>query len=328
VRGQRPPGLADKRFASADIFAAVRPATGEDFALVLPRVSTAAMSRFLADFAASLRGDTHAVVVLDQAGWHGAKALKVPETVTLVPLPPYSPDLNPVERVWLYLRERDLSHRLLADDEAVVDASCAAWNKLTAEAGRIRSLTAYPYLEQVKAQARRYDTLAYRALNPNGLVPTLVEEDGFSLWESNVIVRHLCARHGMGGLCPADGRARFDVERWMDWQATVFWPSLRPLFFGLVRTPEAERDPAALAASHRDAAGALAILDAHLADRAHVGGEAFTMGDIPVGVAAHRWFALPIDRPDLRHLARWYGQLAARPAFAAHVGRPLACPSS
>ena len=79
----------------------MRPAPGEDFALVLPRVSTAAMSRFLAAFAASLRGDTHAVLVLDQAGWHGAKALKVPETVTLVPLPPYSPDLNPVERVWL-----------------------------------------------------------------------------------------------------------------------------------------------------------------------------------------------------------------------------------
>ena len=167
------------------------------------------------------------------------------------------------------------------------------------------------------------DTLAYRALNPNGLVPTLVEEDGFALWESNVIVRYLCARHGTGALCPADLRARFDVERWMDWQATVLWPFLRPLFFGLVRTPEAERDPAALAASHRDAARALAILDAHLADRAHVGGKAFTMGDIPVGVAAHRWFALPIDRPDLPHLARWYGQLRARPAFAAHVGLPL-----
>lgn len=167
------------------------------------------------------------------------------------------------------------------------------------------------------------DILAYRALNPNGLVPTLVEEDGFSLWEWNVIVRYLCARHGMGGLCPADGRARFDVERWMDWQATVLWPSLRPLFFGLVRILEAERDPAALAPSHRDAAGALAILDAHLADRAHVGSKAFTMGHIPVGVAAHRWVALPIDRPDLPHLARWYGQLAARPAFAAHVGLPL-----
>jgi transposase len=151
VRGQRPPGLADKRFASAYIFAAVRPATGENFALVLPGVSTAAMSRFLADFARTIPESTHAVLVLDRAGWHGAKALKVPESITLVPPPPYSPDLNPVERVWLYLRERYHSHRLLVDYEAVVDACCAAWNKLTAEAGRIRSLTAYPYLKQVKA---------------------------------------------------------------------------------------------------------------------------------------------------------------------------------
>ena len=111
---------------------------------VLPRVSTAAMSRFLADFAVTLSEDTHAVLVLDQAGWHGAKGLQVPESITLVPLPPYSPDLNPVERVRLFLRERYLSHRLLADYEAVVDACCSAWNTLTAEAGRLRSLTAYP----------------------------------------------------------------------------------------------------------------------------------------------------------------------------------------
>ena len=156
IKGQRPPGLADKRFASAYIFAAVRPATGEDFALVLPWVSTAAMSRFLADFAATLPENTHAVLVLDQAGWHGARALQVPKSITLVsitlvPLPPYSPDLNPVERVWLYWRERYLSHRLLQDDEAVADACCTVWNKLTAEAGRLRSLTAYLYLEQVRA---------------------------------------------------------------------------------------------------------------------------------------------------------------------------------
>ena len=103
------------------------------------------MSRFLADFAQTLREDTHAVLVLDQAGWHGTKGLQVPETVTLVPLPPYSPDIDPVERVWLSLRERYLSHRLLADDEAVVDACCHAWNALVAEADRLRSPTAYPY---------------------------------------------------------------------------------------------------------------------------------------------------------------------------------------
>jgi transposase len=151
MRGERPPGLCDKRFASADIFAAVRPATGQDFALVLPRVCTEAMDRFLADFAAIVPADTQAVMVLDGAGWHDERSVTVPPHVTLVPLPPYSPELNPVERVWLYLRERYLSHRLHPDYEAVVNACCRAWNALTAEPGRIRSLCAYRYLDGVSS---------------------------------------------------------------------------------------------------------------------------------------------------------------------------------
>ena len=151
VRGERPAGLADKRFESAYIFAAVRPSTGDDFALVLPRVSAKAMSTFLAEFAKTIPDKTHAVMVLDGAGWHDARALNVPECVTLVHLPPYSPELNPVERLWLYLRERYLSHRLLADYDAVVDACCQAWNALTAETGRIKSLCAYPYLNGINA---------------------------------------------------------------------------------------------------------------------------------------------------------------------------------
>ena len=101
-------------------------ATGEDFCLVLPRVSTGAMNRFLADFAQTVPDNTHAIMVLDGAGWHGTRALRVPDNVSLVPLPAYSPELNPVERVWLYLRERYLSHRLHTDYAAVVDACCRA----------------------------------------------------------------------------------------------------------------------------------------------------------------------------------------------------------
>ena len=89
--------------------------------------------------------------MLDQAGWHGSKALSVPASITLVPLPSYSPELNPVERVWLYLKERFLSHRLLADYHAIVDAACNAWNSLVAQAGRIKSLCAYPWIPQVNA---------------------------------------------------------------------------------------------------------------------------------------------------------------------------------
>ena len=99
VRGQRPPGLCNKSFASASLFAAVRPATGDSFGLVPPQVSTAAMNEFLARFAATLAEDEHAVMVADRAGWHTARRLVVPSNVTLVWLPSYSPQLNPVERL-------------------------------------------------------------------------------------------------------------------------------------------------------------------------------------------------------------------------------------
>lgn len=139
--------MCDQRYTWAHLFAAVRPATGQDFALVLPEVSTRAMQAFLDQFAQALDADEHAVVVMDQAGWHTAHALAVPNTVTLALLPPYSPELNPVERVWLHLRERHLSHRVLAGYDAIVDALCSAWNQLTPE--RLHTLTSYPYLNQV-----------------------------------------------------------------------------------------------------------------------------------------------------------------------------------
>ena len=148
TRGERPAGLCDGRYSWTHLFGAARPATGDGFALVLPQVSTAVMNTFLGELAATLAEDEHAVLVLDRAGWHKAKRLVVPSNVTLVWLPPYSPQLNPVERLWLFLRERHLSHRLLDTYDAIVDALCRAWNALTAE--RIRSLTSYPYLEQVK----------------------------------------------------------------------------------------------------------------------------------------------------------------------------------
>jgi hypothetical protein len=145
-RGVRPPGLADRRFESLHLFAACRPGTGQAFALALPEATTRTMNLFLASFAQQLEPGTHAVLILDQAGWHGSGWLAVPETVTLLPLPASSPELNPVERVWLYLREHFLAHRVLADHQAVLDAACDAWNALRTEAGRLASLTAYPYL--------------------------------------------------------------------------------------------------------------------------------------------------------------------------------------
>lgn len=118
---------------------------------MLPYANTAAMQEFLDRFSETLGQDEHAAMVLDRAGWHGSNSLAVPVNITLVALPPYSPELNPVERVWLYLKERFLSHRLLDDYSAIVQAACCAWNRLVAEAGRIKSLCSYPWILQVNA---------------------------------------------------------------------------------------------------------------------------------------------------------------------------------
>lgn len=138
--------LADKRFASLHLFGSCRPGTDQASALAVPEATTRTMNIFLASLAAQLAPGTHAVLILDQAGWHGGGQLVVPETITLVLLPAYSPELHAVERVWLYLRERFLSHRVLGHDEAVLDAACQAWNALVAETDRLANLTAYPYL--------------------------------------------------------------------------------------------------------------------------------------------------------------------------------------
>ena len=149
LKGERAPGLCERGYQWAYIFSAVRPATGDDFTLVLPTVNAAVMTLYLSEFAATLADDVHAVMVLDGAGWHDARAITLPDHLTLVALPPYSPELNPVERVWLYLRERFLSLRLLDDTEAIVDACCDAWNQLLAEPGRIKSLCDYPWIRKV-----------------------------------------------------------------------------------------------------------------------------------------------------------------------------------
>ena len=151
TRGKRPPGRADQRYTFAYIFAAAEPGTDNAFALVMPEVSTHAMQIYLDKLSATVAIDEHLLLVLDQAGWHGANDLKVPANITLEPLPPRSPELNPVERLWLYLKERFLSHRLLDDYDAIVAAACSALQRLSSEPGRITSLCSYPWIEQVIA---------------------------------------------------------------------------------------------------------------------------------------------------------------------------------
>lgn len=153
----------------------------------------------------------------------------------------------------------------------------------------------------------------YLSLNPNGLVPLIEDEDtGVVLWESNPIVRYLCARHAPGELYPEDIATRFAAEQWMDWQQTTLNPAGRDAFIQWIRTPAAQRNDALIAASVAATDPLLDLLDAHLARQPFLAGERFTMADIPVGCEIHRWWGLPQERSAWPHLERWYQAVSSR----------------
>jgi len=153
----------------------------------------------------------------------------------------------------------------------------------------------------------------YMALNPNSLVPVIEDED-YVLWESNVIVRYLAAKHALGQMYPTDLRERFDAERWMDWQQTTLNPASRPGFWQLVRTPPEQRNAAVVEESNAAVEALMAVLDAHLAQRSFMVGERFTVADIPIACEIHRWFGLPQQRQGRPHIERWYNTMRARQA--------------
>jgi len=160
---------------------------------------------------------------------------------------------------------------------------------------------------------------SYLAMNPNGLVPTLEEDDGFLLWESNSIVRYLAAKHGVGALEPSDTRARAIASQWMDWQLSVFGPAITPVFWGLVRTPAEQRDHKAIADGKVKSTAAAKILDERFAKTAYAAGDAFSMGDIPIAIMSRRYRELVPERPAFPNFERWYAAIASRPAFHDHV---------
>jgi glutathione S-transferase len=159
----------------------------------------------------------------------------------------------------------------------------------------------------------------YLAMNPHGLVPTLEEDDGFLLWESNSIVRYLARKHG-GTLEPADAKMRGVASQWMDWQLSVFGPAITPAFWGLIRTPVEKRDDAAIKASQEKSTEAAKIMDAQLAKTEYMAGDAFSYGDIPVGVMVYRYRQLVPERPDFKNVERWFAAVSKRKAFQDHVG--------
>jgi hypothetical protein len=140
-RGSRPRAPRDRRHAWAYLFGAVCPERAVGAALVLPYADTAATGLHLAEISRHVAPGAHAVVVLDGAGWHAAGGLAVPDNLTLLPMPPYSPELNPVENVWQYLRQNKLSLRVWPDYDAIVATCCAAWNALVATPDRLASIT-------------------------------------------------------------------------------------------------------------------------------------------------------------------------------------------
>lgn len=160
---------------------------------------------------------------------------------------------------------------------------------------------------------------AYLAMNPNSLVPTLEEEDGFTLWESNSICRYLAAKHQNRTLEPADLRTRALASKWMDWQLSVMAPAITPVFWQLIRTPADKRDMNAVATGKEKTITAAKIMDEQLSKTQYLSGNDFSYGDIPVGIMIYRYMQLIPERPATPHLDRWYAAISSRPAFKEQV---------
>lgn len=162
----------------------------------------------------------------------------------------------------------------------------------------------------------------YLAKNPMGRVPTIID-DGLVLWESQTIVRYLAAKHGIGTLASADLGEQAKSEIWMDWYTGHLHAPMTTIFWGLVRTTEADRDLAAIAKAKEEAGALWSILDRHLEGQDYVNGSQLTVGDIPVGAAAFRYYSLVDERPAMPNLDRWYATLGGRPAYKTHAMNPL-----
>jgi glutathione S-transferase len=166
------------------------------------------------------------------------------------------------------------------------------------------------------------DQPAYLKMNPNGLVPTFEDED-LVLWESNTIVRYLCAKFPEGGLYLADLRRRADAERWMDWSTDPLRAPTRVVSKSSRRKNLGTQDLQALEDANRELSKNYKILDDALEGRSYLLGGQFTMADIPLGVLAYRWFVLPVDRPRLPNVEAWYTRLTERRAFRQSVMLPI-----
>lgn len=163
------------------------------------------------------------------------------------------------------------------------------------------------------------DQPEYLAKNPNGVVP-MIEDGDFVLWESNAIVRYLAAQYAPdSALFPSDPKARAQADKWMDWTTSTFAAPFRTVFWGVLRTPAEQQDWAQINVAKVTIEGLLRVVDKALSTQPYLSGEAFGMGDIPLGCFAYAWFEMPIERAELPHLKAWYERLQQRPAYRAAV---------
>jgi glutathione S-transferase len=173
-------------------------------------------------------------------------------------------------------------------------------------------------LQQWGSAGMATDTPAFRALNPNALVP-VIRDGNFILWESNTICRYLASAHDRTDLLPSDARERARVEQWMDWAATELNNAWRYAFMGLVRHSPLHTDAAAIATSLRSWNRQMTILEEQLQRTGGFAvGPRFTLADIVLGLATNRWLLTPMERPVLPAVAAYYERLSERPGFLAH----------
>lgn len=166
------------------------------------------------------------------------------------------------------------------------------------------------------------DTPEYLSMNPNGRIPTLQDGD-LTIWESNACARYLAAQYAAGSLWPEYPAERAVCDMWMDWKKTSLMGPMTSLFWGLVRTPEAERDMSAITAAAETATSLYAMLDNWLAGKDFVLGNRLTIGDLPAGAMAYRFMNLVEDRPSMPNLEAWYERLSNRPAYRDTVMLPI-----
>ncbi len=164
------------------------------------------------------------------------------------------------------------------------------------------------------------DTDAFHALNPNRTVPVLQDGSNPPLWETGCILRYLANRYAGEDFWPADLIARTEVDKWAEWsKINIALGFTGPVFWRVVRTPVAERDPDAIRQAVAELEQKLTIAEARLGRNAFLVGETLSLADIQFGHVLYRYFDIDIERADLPNLASYHARLSERPAFREHV---------